>query len=89
MPYALRGDVAALPELRILACVDGKDLETEIKDFERRLGDYAVAEERRLAYVALTRARHELLLGAHVWGTPAKTPRLPSRFLLEAWVSPT
>jgi DNA helicase-2/ATP-dependent DNA helicase PcrA len=84
VPYALRGDVAALPELRIDVCADGKDLETEIKDYERRLGDSAVAEERRLAYVAVTRARHHLLLGAHVWGTPAKKPRLPSRFLLEA-----
>ncbi len=69
-------------------CADGKDLETEIKDFERRLGAYAVAEERRLAYVAVTRARHELLLTAHVWGTPVKTPRLPSRFLLEALGDP-
>jgi DNA helicase-2/ATP-dependent DNA helicase PcrA len=84
LPYDLRGDVAALPELRLGLCADGKDLEAEIKDFERRLGAYAVAEERRLAYVAVTRARHELLLAAHVWGTPVKTPRLPSRFLLEA-----
>ncbi len=88
LPYDLRGDVAALPELRLELCADGKDLEAEIKDFERRLGAYAVAEERRLAYVAVTRARHELLLTAHVWGTPVKSPRLPSRFLLEALGDP-
>ncbi|MGL4176426.1 MAG: PD-(D/E)XK nuclease family protein, partial [Dermatophilaceae bacterium] len=43
---------------------------------------HGVAEERRLAYVALTRARTDLLLTAHVWGTPS-TPRLTSRFLEE------
>ena len=45
-------------------------------------GDHAVGEERRLAYVAATRARHALLLSASVW-TTASTPRLTSRFLLE------
>ena len=30
--------------------------------------DHGIAEERRLAYVALTRARPDLLLTAHVWG---------------------
>jgi DNA helicase-2/ATP-dependent DNA helicase PcrA len=88
VPYGLRGDAAALPELRLHACVDGKDAEAEWADFERRMGSHAIAEERRLAYVAITRARHELLLAAHVWGTPVKTPRLPSRFLLEALGDP-
>jgi DNA helicase-2/ATP-dependent DNA helicase PcrA len=41
-----------------------------------------MAEERRLAYVALTRARHQLLLTGAVWSS-ANTPRVPSRFLLE------
>jgi DNA helicase II / ATP-dependent DNA helicase PcrA len=88
VPYALRGDASALPELRLHVCADGRDAEAELADFERRMGGHAVAEERRLAYVAITRARHELLLGAHVWGTPVKTPRLPSRFLLEALGDP-
>ena len=39
-------------------------------------------EERRLAYVAFTRARHELLLTAPVWAEPT-TPRITSRFLTE------
>ena len=37
-------------------------------------GDHGIVEERRLAYVAVTRARTDLLLTAHVWGT-ASTPR--------------
>ena len=41
-----------------------------------------IEEERRLAYVALTRARTDLLLTSRVWGS-ASTPRLPSRFLTE------
>lgn len=88
VPYGLRGDAASLPELRLHVCADGKEAEAEWADFERRMGAHAIAEERRLAYVAVTRARHELFLAAHVWGTPVKTPRLPSRFLLEALGDP-
>ena len=46
-------------------------------------GSHAVAEERRLAYVAFTRARSAMLLSTHVWGATKKTVSVPSRFLLE------
>ena len=48
----------------------------------REGADHGIAEERRLAYVAVTRARTDLLLTAHVWGS-ASTPRVTSRFLEE------
>ncbi|MEJ1087358.1 ATP-dependent DNA helicase [Microbacterium sp. Mu-80] len=51
--------------------------------FKKAYSDYQKREERRLAYVAVTRARSDLLLtGAHWAGQ--KKPRTPSPYLLEA-----
>ena len=52
---------------------------SETRSAARRLP----AEERRLAYVAVTRARTDLLLSTHLWGLGKKTLSVPSRFLLE------
>jgi len=41
-------------------------------------------EERRLAYVAVTRARSVLLCSGYWWGPTAKSRHVPSPFLLEA-----
>jgi DNA helicase-2/ATP-dependent DNA helicase PcrA len=82
IPYALRGDAEGLPVLDWAAAEDKKDLEARIEDFIARGGEHSVEEERRLAYVAFTRARHAMLLTAAVWGEP-KTPRVTSRFLRE------
>ena len=38
-------------------------------------------EERRLAYVALTRAKHTLVVTGHWWGPTQKKPRGPSPYL--------
>jgi DNA helicase-2/ATP-dependent DNA helicase PcrA len=82
IPFALRGDAGGLPRLDWEAASDKKDLEVRIEDFVARSGEHGVEEERRLAYVALTRARRAMLLTAPVW-TDAKTPRVTSRFLRE------
>ncbi|UJP11517.1 ATP-dependent helicase [Microbacterium sp. KUDC0406] len=51
--------------------------------FKKAYSEYQKQEERRLAYVAVTRARSDLLLsGAHWAGQ--KSPRKPSPYLLEA-----
>src|SRR5699024_4621347 len=52
--------------------------------FKNAYRDYQQQEERRLAYVAVTRARTDLLLsGAHWAGQ--KKPRKPGPYLLEAF----
>ena len=82
LPYPLRGDADDLPSFRWDRAADTKELDERRKEFRLAAGQHALAEERRLAYVAFTRARRELLLAAHWWGTAAK-PRRLSPFLAE------
>jgi len=79
LPHELRGDAAALPDVRWSAVGDQSDVEGAIEQLRLRGGQHELDEERRLAYVALTRARRSLLLTSHVWSEGA-TPRLRSRF---------
>ena len=77
LPYPLRGDRAHLPAFAFDGAADPKDLEERRRRFVLDAGDHQVAEERRLAYVALTRARTDLLLTAAWWGDGARlAPRL-------------
>jgi DNA helicase-2/ATP-dependent DNA helicase PcrA len=82
VPYDLRGDRDGLPVLRWRSAPDLLALHGEISDFINAGGEHGIDEERRLAYVAFTRARRELLLTAPVWADPT-TPRITSRFLTE------
>ncbi|WP_298456011.1 ATP-dependent DNA helicase [uncultured Cellulomonas sp.] len=82
LPYPLRGDADELPVLVIDDAVDQKELESRRKQFRRDVGAHEVAEERRLAYVALTRARSALLLSGS-WWRDRKEPQPPSAFLQE------
>ncbi len=82
VPYDLRGDRDGLPVLRWVSPPDLLALEREVHHFISAGGEHGIDEERRLAYVAFTRARHELLLTAPVWADPT-TPRITSRFLAE------
>jgi len=82
VPHALRGDRDSLPDVRWEAAATQAELRHELTRFELAGGEHEIAEERRLAYVAVTRARSALLLTAHVWGD-GSAPRLPSRFLTE------
>ncbi len=82
LPYPLRRDRDGLPHLDIRSASDWPELKSELDAFCVRVGAHELAEERRLAYVAFTRARTHLLLTAHVWGE-GKRPRTHSRFLDE------
>ncbi|MGO1165679.1 MAG: ATP-dependent helicase [Janibacter sp.] len=83
VPYPLRGDRVGLPHLD-LSLGETKALQEELKRYRAAGGDHGLLEERRLAYVACTRARSQLLLGSWVWGATGQQPRLASRFLDEA-----
>jgi DNA helicase-2/ATP-dependent DNA helicase PcrA len=87
VPYDLRGDRDGLPALRWRSAADLLALQDEVSDFIRSGGEHGIDEERRLAYVAFTRARRELLLTAPVWAEPT-TPRITSRFLTELVENP-
>ena len=82
LPYPLRGDRAALPVLDWRGPGDQKALDAERAAFRQACGRHDVAEERRLAYVAATRAR-ELLLLSGSWWRDGSTVATPSRFLVE------
>ncbi|HEY6795331.1 MAG TPA: ATP-dependent DNA helicase [Kineosporiaceae bacterium] len=83
LPYPLRGDASGLPRWEIGHARTQKEVQTALETFRAQCGLHEVAEERRLAYVAVTRSRRLLLLTGAVWGN-GSTPREPSRFLLEA-----
>ena len=83
LPYDLRGDREGLPYLDWRGAPDRRALSAAIDAFVLDGGRHAVAEERRLAYVALTRARAAMLLTTHLWGAAKKTLSVPSRFLSE------
>ncbi|TNM68640.1 ATP-dependent helicase [Streptomyces sp. NP160] len=83
LPHPLRGDADSLPHLGWEAALDAKGAETERAAYAERCAEAHRAEERRLAYVALTRARSLLLLTGAWWGGERKKERVPSAFLVE------
>ena len=86
LPHDLRGDREGLPRFAWDALTEWDEAADAYETYLDASGDRGIAEERRLAYVAFTRARNDLLLTAHVWGS-AKTPRVTSRFLDEVVTS--
>ena len=76
LPYELRGDSEDLPSLSALtnAALDAfkKDCAAESED-----------EERRLGYVAFTRAKRALLVSGYWWGATQLKPKGPSSLLAE------
>ena len=86
-PFPLRADAGDLPPFTVgdldPAMTDKPLLTETMSAYKEALGRQSLREERRLAYVAFTRARHDLLLtGSHLSKTASK-PRRPSRFLTE------
>jgi DNA helicase-2/ATP-dependent DNA helicase PcrA len=75
LPFWLRGDASDLPEL---AGLDPDSLTA----FGQACADRSLAEERRLAYVAVTRAVYSLACSGYWWGA-GKLPLGPSAFLTE------
>jgi len=88
LPPLLRGDRAevsehGVPVLDTSDVNDRKALSDKITAHRKTLDQRRIDEERRLLYVALTRAEDTLLLSGHHWGATESKPRGPSDFLLE------
>ena len=83
LPAALRGDGADLPGLTLTPGADQKELAEALSTHEAAFDIRRLTEERRLLYVALTRAEETLLVSGHHWGEAGSAPRSPSAFLRE------
>ncbi|MDF2977543.1 MAG: UvrD/REP helicase, partial [Actinomycetospora sp.] len=83
LPVHLRGDRPDLPELELDGAADRKEVAERLDAHERAFDDRRLVEERRLFYVALTRAEHALLVSGHWWGETGDTARGPSDLLTE------
>ncbi|MGZ8804702.1 MAG: 3'-5' exonuclease, partial [Microbacterium sp.] len=84
LPYSFRGDSRWLPTLpwERDAAPTQQDLKAEIDAFIAANRARQLDEDRRLAYVAVTRARDHLLLTGAAW-SGTKRPRARSVFLTE------
>lgn len=82
LPYPLRGDRDHLPEFVFAGVETRKDVKEAAEAFFGRVADHHLAEERRLAYVAITRTKHEVGLFGSWWATQIR-PRTPSVFIRE------
>jgi DNA helicase-2/ATP-dependent DNA helicase PcrA len=88
LPPLLRGDRASLgdhgvPVLDTSAVTNRKQLSDAVTAHRNQLDQRRIDEERRLLYVAITRAEDTLLLSGHHWGATEGKPRGPSDFLIE------
>jgi DNA helicase-2/ATP-dependent DNA helicase PcrA len=82
LPWPFRGDADELPVFEWRSAVTRKEVLDALGRYSDDVRARSVEEERRLAYVAITRARHGLLLSGSFWATQKK-PRTPSIFLRE------
>ena len=73
LPSPLRGDVRDLPVLRGHTKADLEQLRDDSRAHD-------LVEELRLAYVAFTRARHQLWVSSYLWKPDRKTPLGPSSY---------
>ncbi|MHC3000372.1 ATP-dependent DNA helicase [Microbacterium sp. HJ5] len=82
LPYAFRGDSAWLPELAWRGAQSQQELKAAFEDFVLANRARQLDEDRRLAYVAVTRARDHLLLTGSSW-SGTKRARVRSAFYEE------
>ncbi|HVU72268.1 MAG TPA: ATP-dependent DNA helicase [Mycobacteriales bacterium] len=76
LPVPLRDDHLDLPEM-------GPWTKEGLAAYDDECRKHLAREERRLAYVAVTRARHMLIASGHWWGPTQIKPRGPSPYLSE------
>lgn len=88
LPWPLRGDSEYLPSIlerpeEIAEFEEAKKLEEYLKAHKGDAGEHAGMEDRRLMYVAMTRARNLLAVSAFRWKSTAKTPQSVQPFWME------
>ncbi|KQW08510.1 ATP-dependent DNA helicase [Leifsonia sp. Root4] len=86
LPFEFKGDAAELPELAWRGVHDQFQFDEAVTDFKAQNGEHYAAEQRRLAYVAVTRTKSDLLLSGSWWWNQ-KAPRGPSPYLRELAVA--
>ena len=79
LPWPLRGDREYLPSIletaeEITAFEKAKDLEDYLGEHKDDAAEHAGLEDRRLMYVAMTRARNLLTMSAYRWKSTASLP---------------
>jgi DNA helicase-2/ATP-dependent DNA helicase PcrA len=82
LPYPLRGDAEALPRLDVAGAADQTQMRDAVNAFKAAAAQANGLEERRLAYVAVTRARELLVCSGYRWDDNVRA-REVSRFLAE------
>ncbi|SEH75344.1 MULTISPECIES: ATP-dependent DNA helicase [unclassified Leifsonia] len=82
LPNEFRGDSAELPVIAWRTAETQKDVHESIAAFEEENVARHLEEQRRLIYVAVTRAKERLLLSGSYWSTQTR-PRGPGSYLLE------
>ncbi|MGH8878349.1 MAG: UvrD-helicase domain-containing protein, partial [Stackebrandtia sp.] len=82
LPYPLRGDATELPGFDIRDVTKAAELSRAEAAFKSEVQRHHEVEERRLAYVALTRAREHLFASGY-WWDEAESAREPATFLTE------
>lgn len=89
LPASLRGDLAdgtdteGFPALDLRSVSDRKELESALTEHREAISQRRLEEDRRLLYVALTRAKQSLLVSAHHWSETGDKPRGGSAFFDE------
>jgi DNA helicase-2/ATP-dependent DNA helicase PcrA len=81
LPFPLRGDRSELPVLRWDAAADQVEARDLLLEFRESCKARGAVEERRLAYVAVTRARELLVCSGYWWDVGVKQQRGPSELL--------
>ncbi len=82
LPHALRLDRDSLPQWEFMEAADHAELKESLALFKEACGMWRLDEERRLFYVALTRARSHVLLSGS-WFATGKKPLAPSPYVTE------
>lgn len=77
LPAALRGDRRSVPQVHGYTA---EDIKGGSGSLDTRARAHQAMEELRLGYVALTRAKHELVVSSHVWTTTQRA-LTPSPYL--------